>query len=316
MHDQQSKTYLITGGEGFIGRKLVDRLLSKGHRIIVVDNNITSHSRKQIPNVKVINRCVSDVNIDESLDGIFHLASVAAPRLFNEQIFNVILPNVTGTMNMLNHAKMNSCRILYASSSEVYGNSGVILSEKMAENGFGYHRLLSEKSVYSTSKSIGEELVKHAKSQGLDSCSMRIFNVYGPNMDTTLDGNGRVFPNFFNAIKNSEPINIEGDGKQQRSFMFIDDCVEAIVGLMEAEITLPNVVNIGSEEPYSINDLASLIATKLNLQYEVNYTNRLTGDPDWRLADCSLIFDLIGWKASTALPIGISRVLEEFNEGR
>lgn len=316
MLNQQSKTYLITGGEGFIGRKLVDCLLSNGHKIIVVDNNITSHPRKQIPNVKVINGCVSDVNIDEKLDGIFHLASVAAPRLFSEQIFNIILPNATGTMNMINHAKINSCRILYASSSEVYGNFGVILSEKMTENGFGYHRLLSEKSVYSTSKSMGEELMKHAKSQGLDSCSMRIFNVYGPNMDTTLNGNGRVFPNFFDAIKNSKPINIEGDGKQQRSFMFIDDCVEAITGLMEAEIMLPTVVNIGSEEPCSINDLASLIGNKLNLQYEVNYTDRLTGDPDWRLADCGLIFELIGWKASTTLSRGISKVLEESDERR
>ena len=310
MLENNCKTYLVTGGEGFIGRKLVDKLLTQGHKIIVIDNNITSYEREEIANVKVYHECVSTAKITENLDGIFHLASVAAPRLFNEQIFNVILPNVTGTMNMLEHAKENGFRLLYASSSEVYGDSGILSLQKMTEYGFGYHKLLSEKSVYSTSKSMGEELIRQAKNQSLDCCSMRIFNVYGPNMDTTLNGNGRVFPNFYNAIKNSRPINVEGDGNQKRSFMYIDDCVDALTLLMHSQDKLPNVVNIGSEELYSVNDLAKLIASKLDLDFEVNYTERMTGDPEWRLADCTLIHQIIGWKANTSLPDGISKIID------
>ena len=310
MLEDNCKTYLITGGEGFIGRKLVDKLLSQGHKVIIIDNNITSYERKALDNVEVIHECVSKAKITDHLDGIYHLASVAAPRLFNKQIFNVILPNVTGTMNMLEHAKENECRLLYASSSEVYGDSGILTQQKMTEYGFGYHRLLSEKSVYSTSKSMGEELLRQAKNQSVDCCSMRIFNVYGPNMDTTLNGNGRVFPNFYNAIKNSKPINIEGDGNQKRSFMYIDDCVDALSLLMNSRNKLPDVVNIGSEELYSVNDLAKLIASKLDLNFEVNYTERMTGDPEWRLADCTLISQVIGWRASTSLPDGISKIVD------
>ena len=310
MHNSNSKTYLVTGGEGFIGRKLVDKLLTQGHKIIVIDNNITSYEREEITNVKVIQECVSTAKITDNLDGIFHLASVAAPRLFNEQIFNVILPNVTGTMNMISHAQENCCRLLYASSSEVYGESGNISQQKMIENGFGYHKLLSEKSVYSTSKSMGEELIRQAKNQSLDCCSMRIFNVYGPDMDTTLNRNGRVFPNFYNAIKNSRPINIEGDGNQKRSFMYIDDCVDALVMLMQYQEKLPRVVNIGSEELYSVNDLAKLIGDKLELDFEAKYTDRMTGVPDWRLADCTLISQIIGWRATTTLPDGISKIID------
>jgi len=310
MLEDNCKTYLITGGEGFIGRKLVDKLLSQGHKVIIIDNNITSYEREALDNVEVIHECVSKAKITDHLDGIYHLASVAAPRLFNKQIFNVILPNVTGTMNMLEHAKENECRLLYASSSEVYGDSGILTQQKMTEYGFGYHRLLSEKSVYSTSKSMGEELLRQAKNQSVDCCSMRIFNVYGPNMDTTLNGNGRVFPNFYNAIKNSKPINIEGDGNQKRSFMYIDDCVDALSQLMNSRNKLPDVVNIGSEELYSVNDLAKLIASKLDLNFEVNYTERMTGDPEWRLADCTLISQVIGWRASTSLPDGISKIVD------
>ena len=310
MLENNYKTYLITGGEGFIGRKLVDKLLSQGHKIIIIDNNITSYEREKLEDVEVIHDCVSKAKITDDLDGIYHLASVAAPRLFNEQIFNVVLPNVAGTMNMLDHAKKNECRLLYASSSEVYGDSGGVSQQKMIEHGFGYHKLLSEKSVYSTSKSMGEELLRQAKDQTIDCCSMRIFNVYGSNMDTTLNGNGRVFPNFYNAIKNSKPINIEGDGSQMRSFMYIDDCVDALTLLMHSQNNLPNVVNIGSEELYSVNELAKLIASKLGLNFEVNYTERMTGDPEWRLADCSLISQVIGWRASTSLPDGISKIVD------
>jgi nucleoside-diphosphate-sugar epimerase len=310
MLEDNCKTYLVTGGEGFIGRKLVDKLLSQGHKVIIIDNNITSYEREALDNVEVIHECVSKAKITDHLDGIYHLASVAAPRLFNKQIFNVILPNVTGTMNMLEHAKENECRLLYASSSEVYGDSGILTQQKMTEYGFGYHRLLSEKSVYSTSKSMGEELLRQAKNQSVDCCSMRIFNVYGPNMDTTLNGNGRVFPNFYNAIKNSKPINIEGDGNQKRSFMYIDDCVDALSLLMNSRNKLPDVVNIGSEELYSVNDLAKLIASKLDLNFEVNYAERMTGDPEWRLADCTLISQVIGWRASTSLPDGISKIVD------
>ena len=144
------KKIIITGGLGYIGTELckIYSGYSWNDEIIVIDNNITSYEREEIANVKVIHECVSTAKVTENLDGIFHLASVAAPRLFSKQIFNVILPNVIGTMNMLEHAKENGCRLLYASSSEVYGDLGILSQQKMTECGFGYHKLLSEKSIW------------------------------------------------------------------------------------------------------------------------------------------------------------------------
>lgn len=306
----EGKKFMICGGEGFIGWNLALALVKLGHRVVTVDNNITSVRKPPIPGVTLIRKGVEDVELSGDFDGIFYLASVAAPRLFAENPIAVMTPNMEGLQNIIEFAKSNSCRLLYASSSEVYGNAGAIAREALNEQRPALHDLLSEKSVYSVSKMIGEELIKIAANEGVDACSMRLFNVYGPNMDPTIQGRGRVIPNFINALKNNRPIPIEGDGEQTRSFMYIDDCVEALVSLMDCEDKLPFVINIGSENHVTIKELAFTIAEIFEVVPTLEYGQRLSGDPDWRLPDCSLIEELTGWTWTTRLRDGLRMTIE------
>lgn len=299
------KRFLICGGEGFIGWNLALSLVKLGHRVVTIDNNITSIRKPSTPGVTFIRQGIEDVELYGDFDGIFYLASVAAPRLFAEDPIAVMTPNISGLQNVIEFAKSKSCRLLYASSSEVYGNTGSIGQEALNEERVALHDLLSEKSVYSVSKMIGEELIKVAANEGLDTCSMRLFNVYGPNMDPTIQGRGRVIPNFVNALQNNRPIPIEGDGEQTRSFMYIDDCVSALVSLMDCDKELPLAINIGSEVHVSIQELAFTIASIFEIVPTFEYGPRLSGDPDWRLPDCTLMEELTGWTWTTPLVDGL-----------
>lgn len=299
------KKFLICGGEGFIGWNLALSLVKLGHRVVTIDNNVTSIRKPSTPGVTFIRQGIEDVELHGDFDGIFYLASVAAPRLFAEDPIAVMTPNISGLQNVIEFAKSKSCRLLYASSSEVYGNAGSIGREALKEERVALHDLLSEKSVYSVSKMIGEELIKVAANEGLDTCSMRLFNVYGPNMDPTIQGRGRVIPNFVNALQHNRPIPIEGDGEQTRSFMYIDDCVSALVSLMDCDKELPLAINIGSEIHVSIRELAFTIANIFQIVPTFEHSPRLSGDPDWRLPDCTLMEELTGWTWTTPLVDGL-----------
>lgn len=309
---REGRKFLICGGEGFIGWNLALALVKLGHRVVTVDNNITSMRKPSIPGVTFIRQGVEDVELNGDFDGIFYLASVAAPRLFAEDPIAVMTPNMEGLQNIINFAKSISCRLLYASSSEVYGNAGALAQEALNEQRPALHDLLSEKSVYSVSKMVGEELIKVAVTDGLEACSMRLFNVYGPNMDPTIQGRGRVIPNFINALQNDRPIPIEGDGEQTRSFMYIDDCVGALITLMDCIKRLPMAINIGSENHVSIKELALTTAEVFNVEPTFEYSQRLTGDPEWRLPDCSLMEELTGWTWTTRLIDGLRITIENY----
>ena len=309
---REGRKFLICGGEGFIGWNLALALVKLGHRVVTVDNNITSMRKPSIPGVTFIRQGVEDVELSGDFDGIFYLASVAAPRLFAEDPIAVMTPNMEGLQNIINFAKSISCRLLYASSSEVYGNAGALAQQALNEQRPALHDLLSEKSVYSVSKMVGEELIKVAVNDGLEACSMRLFNVYGPNMDPTIQGRGRVIPNFINALQNDRPIPIEGDGEQTRSFMYIDDCVGALISLMDCVKRLPIAINIGSENHVSIKELALTTAEVFNVEPTFEYSQRLTGDPEWRLPDCSLMEELTGWTWTTRLIDGLRITIENY----
>ena len=309
---REGRKFLICGGEGFIGWNLALALVKLGHRVVTVDNNITSMRKPSIPGVTFIRQGVEDVELSGDFDGIFYLASVAAPRLFAEDPIAVMTPNMEGLQNIINFAKSISCRLLYASSSEVYGNAGALAQQALNEQRPALHDLLSEKSVYSVSKMVGEELIKVAVNDGLEACSMRLFNVYGPNMDPTIQGRGRVIPNFINALQNDRPIPIEGDGEQTRSFMYIDDCVGALISLMDCVKRLPMAINIGSENHVSIKELALTTAEVFNVEPTFEYSQRLTGDPEWRLPDCSLMEELTGWTWTTRLIDGLRITIENY----
>jgi nucleoside-diphosphate-sugar epimerase len=314
MHEIVQKTYLVTGGDGFIGQHLVAKLVATGHDIIVVDNHITSMPSEDTPGVKVLQANIEQLNLSQlpKIDGIFHLASIAAPRLFREHPMSVIRPNIHGTERMVQLAELNSCRLIYTSSSETYGNAGdSISSKKMAEDHTSAHLLLSDKSPYSSAKVMGEEIIRSAKERGVDSTAIRLFNVYGENMDPTLQGRGRVIPNFLNALQQGLAIPVEGDGSQSRTFTWIGDVIEGLVQLMQHHRELPLVMNMGSEETITILDLAKMMATVIDIDPIIEFADRLSGDPDWRCPDCSLLRQTIGWSPQTSIEEGLRILISE-----
>jgi UDP-glucuronate decarboxylase len=308
MHEIKQKKYLVTGGDGFIGQHLVAKLSANGHNVIVIDNHITSIPSPENPRVDVLNINVEELDLSQlpKIDGIFHLASIAAPRLFREKPMSVIKPNIHGTERMVELAKLNSCRLIYTSSSETYGSSGdPTFTPKMAEDHASSHLLLSDKSPYSSAKVMGEEIIRSAKEQGIDATAIRLFNVYGENMDPTLQGRGRVIPNFLNALLRGLAIPLEGDGSQHRTFTWITDVIEGLILLMQHSCELPLVMNMGSEETITIFDLAKTMAAILGIDPVIEYTDRLSGDPNWRCPDCSLLRETIGWSPQTSIDEGL-----------
>lgn len=303
------KRVLVAGGDGFIGRHLCGALEERGIEVLVVDDHSTScawrRSRRQ-----VIEQDISSVSLHEvpRVDAVVHLASPAAPHLFCKDPLAVIRPNTTGTSRLLELAQRDDCRMLYASSSEVYGHAapGTTLREDQPVT----HPLLSGRSVYGASKRLGEELVHAARGAGVDAASVRLFNVYGPGMDPTMGSYARVIPNFVRAAIEGRPLPIEGDGEQTRSFTWIDDIVEGLLRLLALDGALPTAINLGRDEPISIRDLALRIESALGLQVGRVQRGRAPDDTNWRCPDLQLLSSTLGWTPSVSLTDGLHRLVQ------
>jgi len=305
---------LISGGDGFIGKILVERLLIDDLPVLVIDNNITSypndvshpHFEKRADDVSYI-----DIEDIPTVSGIVHLASVAAPLVYMEQPSLVINPNTLGTRKLIEIARRDNTRMLFASTSEVYGH---LLPDAVGGGGIteaanAAITLLSRRSCYATAKRFGEELVLDFKNSGGNAGNFRLFNVYGPKMDEKNTGYGRVIPNFIHRMISKDPIYIYGDGTQIRSFLWIDDAVDAILKLLFFEGDLPDAVNIGNDEPITINELAKRIAKTLGTDYRTMYIPMEKDDPMWRRPCTDLMTDLTGWRPKVNLDHGLKNIL-------
>lgn len=299
---------LVAGGDGFIGRHLCAALERQGIEVLVVDNHSTSRPALQ-PRRLTIEQDVSALPLAElpSVEAVVHLASPAAPHLFAKDPLAVIQPNTVGTSRLLAIAQRDGCRLLYASSSEVYGHAGP--GSALSEGQLVTHPLLSGRSVYGASKRLGEELVQAARSSGADAISVRLFNVYGPGMDPTMGSYARVIPNFLRAALQGRSLPIEGDGTQVRSFTWIDDIVEGLLRLLTFEGVLPPAVNLGRDEPIAIKDLAALIESLLGAQVGREARDRASDDTNWRRPDLRLLAATLGWTPAVPLRDGLCRLI-------
>jgi nucleoside-diphosphate-sugar epimerase len=299
---------LVAGGDGFIGNHLVRALRSAGAEVTIVDDHSTSRPSFD-PNVRIIERDVSALDVSElpGVNAIVHLASPAAPHLFEAEALAVISANTLGTQRLLSLAERDGCRLLFASSSEVYGQSGS--GSALREDQPTTHGMLTGRSVYGAAKRLGEELVLAARKRGIDGVSVRLFNVYGPGMDPTMGTYARVIPNFVRAALMGRPLPMEGDGSQVRSFTWIDDVVDGFLRLLDFPTSLPAALNLGRDEAISILELAQLVEDAVGKKLEREWRPRVPDDPNWRRPDASLLSKLVEWTPRVGLREGLTRLV-------
>lgn len=307
---------LITGGDGFIGRHLTAALLERGDSICVIDNHITSSPSIEHSRLTRIEADVCDLNRvipNWEAEVIVHLASVAIPKLYMESPQTVISPNVLGTMRVCEYAERCGARVIFSSTSEVYGS---LLDEEpigtpLVESDPSLSGMLTPRSPYSISKKMGEEIVSDYIRRGFSGCSVRLFNVIGPQMDSEVSGYGRVVPNFMAALGESKPLPIYGDGNQTRSFLWIGDAIDALVKLINIEDPIPVVINIGNPEPVTISSLAQRFQIATNKSVGVTFLPRLPHEPRHRCPDVSLAESFLNWAPKLSLEDAIRMIVKE-----
>jgi nucleoside-diphosphate-sugar epimerase len=304
--------YLVAGGDGFIGSALTAALVTDGHEVIVADNHSTSQPGPDHTRVTRHHLDIADLDADAfgEIDAIFHLASVAAPALYMERPEAVLRPNLNGTERLCEVAANNRCPLLYASTSEVYGHSAELPGGErgMAEDNRALVGLLTARSVYAAAKRAGEEVVLAHRQKGGTGASVRLFNVYGPGLDLQNPEAGRVIRIFIEAARRGNPFTINGDGNQTRSFLWIDDCIEALRLLVHAS-DLPPAINVGHPTPTSIIDLARMVADLAGVRPRFAHVPPRPDEPRHRFPSLDLITSLTGWAPRTELREGLDRIL-------
>ncbi len=315
------KKFLIAGGAGFIGSHLSEKLLNRGDSVICVDNYITG-SKENIshlldnPNFTLVEQDIVDgvPEIQEELEGIFHLASPASPNQKSERSYiaysiETLRVNSQGTFNLLNLAKDNNAKFVYASTSEVYGNPSV---SPQPETYWGNVNPNGIRSVYDEGKRFGEAMtMAYVRKFGLDARIMRIFNTYGDRMQPD---DGRVVSNFIIQALQGENITVYGDGNQTRSFCYVSDLVDGIERLMDAADIKGEVVNLGNPSEYTISELAHKITQMIDTSSQIVFEDKPADDPDRRKPDITKAKQLLNWEPKVPLEEGLQKTIEYFKQ--
>jgi len=300
---------LVSGGAGFFGSYLIDSLFSKDNEVICIDNFYTGNKNNisKWLNDKRFQLIEQDIikPIDLKVNRIWHFACPASPHKYKIDPIKTSQINFIGTYNMLELAKKNNARILFASSSEIYGNPKV---HPQNESYYGYVNPISERSCYVEGKRISESLcLDYFRRYKTEIRIARIFNTYGPRM---MPKDGRVISNFISQAINGEPLYIYGSGKQTRSFCYIEDLIIGLNKIMNSDYTLP--INLGSQEELSIIDLANLIRKKINKRIKIIHTKESKEDPMNRRPDIKLARKVINWESKTKINEGLDITIKEF----
>lgn len=304
---------LVTGGAGFIGSHLTDRLLSGGHQVIVMDNLITgnynniAHHRDN-PSFEFIHHNVSNhIHLIGQLDWIIHFASPASPIDYLNLPIETLKVNSLGTHNTLGLALSKGAKYFLASTSEVYGDP---LVHPQPESYWGNVNPIGPRGVYDESKRFAEALtMAYHNKHKLDTRIVRIFNCYGPRL---RPNDGRVVSNFISQALVGEPLTIYGKGEQTRSFQYVDDLVSGILRLMEVSHNEP--VNIGNPEERTVSELAVLIKALTGSKSEIVYKPLPVDDPQRRLPDITKASTLLGWAPKTDLQAGLKATIAWYRE--
>jgi len=304
---------LVTGGTGFIGSNLCARLVADGHTVLCLDNNSTGSiaNIKQLmknPNFEFILHDIVNPLLISQVDQIYHLACPASPPAYQTDPIKTIQTNVIGTMNVLEFATASMARVLFSSTSEVYGDPKV---SPQSEEYWGNVNPIGPRSCYDEGKRVAETLMmEYHKAKGVDIRIARIFNTYGPNMDKD---DGRVVSNFINQCLENKPITIYGDGSQTRSLCYIDDMVEALIRLMNQTETI-GPVNLGNPFELPVEDIALFIKEVTRSSSNLVYKELPQDDPMIRCPDITKAKRLLGWEPQVQLNKGILLTTEYFKK--
>lgn len=303
---------LVTGGAGFLGSHLCDKLLAAGHEVICLDNLYTG-SKKNIehnlsnPNFEFIRHDIIDP-IRLEVDQIYNLACPASPPHYQFNPVGTLKTCVHGSMNMLGIAKRTGARILQASTSEVYGDPEV---HPQKEDYRGSVNPIGIRSCYDEGKRCAETLFfDYHRQHNVDIRVMRIFNTYGPRMDPD---DGRVVSNFIVQALTGRDITIYGDGSQTRSFCYVDDLLEGMVRLMNTE-SFKGPVNIGNPGEFTIKELAEFVVEMTGTKSKIIYKELPSDDPTRRRPDISLAKKELDWEPGIILKDGLKKTIKYFKE--
>ncbi len=300
---------LITGGAGFIGSHMTDRLIAEGHQVIAMDNlvtgdlaNITHH--RSNPNFEFIHHDISNhIHVAGTLDWVLNFASPASPIDYMEFPIQTLKVGALGTHNALGLAKAKGAKFFLTSTSEVYGDP---LVHPQHEEYWGNVNPNGPRSCYDEAKRFAEAITyAYHRAHGVDVRVVRIFNTYGPRNRVN---DGRVVPTFINQALRSEPLTVFGEGQQTRSFQYVDDLIEGIRRLMDVQFNKP--VNIGNPTEMTILEFAKLILRLTGSQSEIIYKPLPQDDPKTRRPDNSRAKEVLGWEPRVPVEEGMRKTIE------
>lgn len=307
------KKVLVTGGAGFLGSHLCDRLVAQGHHVLCVDNYFTG-SKQNIDhlldskNFEIIRQDVC-FPLYVEVDEIYNLACPASPVHYQHDPIQTLKTSVLGAYNMLGLAKRTGAKILQASTSEIYGDPVV---HPQTENYWGNVNPIGPRSCYDEGKRAAETLMyDYRRKHHVDSKIVRIFNTYGPRMAVN---DGRVVSNFIIQALNNQPITIYGNGDQTRSFCYVDDLIDALLKVMATDFEFTGPVNLGNPVEFTIKQLAETIIKMTQSSSQIIYETLPQDDPVQRQPDISQARTQLAWNPTIALEQGLNSTIKYFQD--
>jgi len=306
-------TSVVTGGAGFLGSHLCDRLLAEGHRVIAIDNLITgnldniAHLSDSKQSTFLNHNVTQYTSVEGPVDFVFHFASPASPIDYLELPIQTLKVGSLGTHNALGLAKAKGAKFLLASTSECYGDP---LQHPQTEDYWGNVNPIGPRGVYDEAKRFAEAMtMAYHRYHKVDTKIVRIFNTYGPRMRLR---DGRVVPAFIGQALRGEPLTVFGDGKQTRSFCYVSDLIDGIYRLSQSDYHEP--VNIGNPTEFTILEFAKLVLKLLGSKNEIVYRPLPQDDPKQRRPDITRAKKLLGWEPKVDLQTGLRQTIEFFRD--
>jgi dTDP-glucose 4,6-dehydratase len=302
-------TCVVSGGAGFLGSHLSDVLLSKGHRVICIDN-LDTGSLRNITHIRdnrftfLHQDLTEPVLLDEEVDFVYHLASPASPIDYARLPLHTLKVGSYGTHHMLGLAKFKRARFLLTSTSEVYGDPQV---HPQPESYWGHVNPIGPRGVYDEAKRYAEALtMAYHRQQGVDTCIARVFNTFGARM---RPHDGRAIPTFMRQALQDKPLTVFGDGSQTRSFCYVDDLIRGLVSLAESDVHLP--VNLGNPKEMTLLELAETVIEVTDSRSEIVFEALPVDDPQVRQPDITRAKQLLGWEPEVELADGLQRTIDQ-----